>query len=256
MLVLKNSALEIPIIFNCNLNCNYCAHMSPFMGNVPPVSVELIEQQCRDWSPRLAPAEVRILGGEPLLHPDIEQIIEILVRYWGEGRDIYLTTNGLLLESMKPSFLDLLQKHRIRLKVSIHHPSFHERIVRVLSQISCETEVFHHTLFHKGYQIENGMPKLFHSDNLAAYNLCFVKRKCMELMDNQLYHCSCLAYYRKAYEARIINDPRVIEYSPATPDMSNEQLTQWLDSDFSTICSVCYEKVEKVPAYHEISNPA
>ena len=46
---------------------------------------------------------INILGGEPLLHPEITKIIEIVRHYFPYG-NIYLVTNGVLLNRMDESF--------------------------------------------------------------------------------------------------------------------------------------------------------
>lgn len=46
---------------------------------------------------------INILGGEPLLHPEITRIVEMVRHYFAYG-NIYLVTNGVLLNRMDESF--------------------------------------------------------------------------------------------------------------------------------------------------------
>ena len=201
---------------------------------------------CKDWTGKLAPRCVRIIGGEPLLHPEIDQIVEIVAEYWGKEiskwSGIEVVTNGSLLDKMSPTFYALLKKHNILLKPTLHHPDFAERLNVMLERVESPTFIEDYTSkrpFGTFYQIEDSKPKLFESDSKAAFEACYLKRVCHELVDNKLHHCSVLAYMRKAYEYGIISDARVMEYVPATPDMSDEELREWYRSDFSRVCAVC-----------------
>ena len=259
--------LEVPISFRCNLGCNYCSHMSPRMSHAPFVSVDELERMFQDWQPRLAPRYVRIIGGETLLHPQIEEVIEVFAKHWGREvsawAGIELVTNGSLLDQMKsmpggqPSFFEQLAKHNIMLRVSLHHTAFRERLDRILADIhspKAVSDYAHDHAFHKWYDMVDGNPQLFRSQCSTANQLCYVKRTCHELIDNQLYHCSVLAYFRKAHELGVINDERLLAYQPATPDMSDAELWEWWHSDFTAICECCPQEREYVPLSEKWNN--
>ena len=239
--------LEVPVVYGCNFACNYCAHLSPLM-KVSPVPVEQIEQQFKDWQPRLAPRVVRIMGGEPLLHPGIEQIVEVFATWWCDGScltTISICTNGSMLDRMPPSFFELLAKHRVTLKVTLHHPNLRYRITSFLESIKTPlliVDAAKDNDFKKYYDIIDGKPQLYQGESQASHSVCYVKRACFTLSDNRLYHCSILAYFRKAYELGIIDDKRILNYTPGTPDMMDTELKKWYYGDFSKVCEVCPDK--------------
>jgi organic radical activating enzyme len=230
------------------------------MSEVPNVSLEQLELQFKSWEPRLAPREVRIIGGEPLLHPNIDEILSLYRQYWTEP-DIFLVTNGSLLNRMSKQFFELLLKNNIILKISLHHPAWKERLDRACSTIESPVVVCDYTRdgsFSKAYSVENNSLVLFSSDAKASHKACYLKRNCHELIDNKLYHCSLLAYWRKAHEYGIISDNRVLNYQPGLPEMSDQELKSWWNDDFSSVCSVCpQERIcmpmsEKWDDFHQI----
>ena len=79
----------------CNLACRHC-WMGPRFdatgSNYPVLPVELFETAIREARP-LGLSGVKLTGGEPLLHPEIMQLLEIIRR---EGLKLTLETNGLL----------------------------------------------------------------------------------------------------------------------------------------------------------------
>src|SRR3982750_1712990 len=78
----------------CNLSCGYCNEYDDFS---PPIPTETILSRI-DHLARLKTAIVTISGGEPLLHPDIEKIIQ---RIRHHGMIAGMITNGYLLTPKK-----------------------------------------------------------------------------------------------------------------------------------------------------------
>lgn len=91
----------------CNLACTYCNEFDDFSAPVP--TDELFERV--DLLARLGSEAIHISGGEPLMHPDIEKLIEYIST---KGMFAGLLTNGYLLtperiEKLNRSGLDYLQ---------------------------------------------------------------------------------------------------------------------------------------------------
>ncbi|MGB5020182.1 radical SAM protein, partial [Sphingorhabdus sp.] len=89
----QTEKITIAITAHCNLRCMGCKYGRDFMpGSVLPMQVyrDLIE----DAAAAKVPA-VRLYGGEPLLHPDVVEMVE-LTNSLGVG--CYMTTNALILD--------------------------------------------------------------------------------------------------------------------------------------------------------------
>lgn len=78
----------------CNLSCGYCNEYDDFS---PPIPTETMLRRI-DHLARLKTAIVTISGGEPLLHPEIEKIIQ---RIRHHGMIAGMITNGYLLTPKK-----------------------------------------------------------------------------------------------------------------------------------------------------------
>lgn len=81
-------------IRRCNLACGYCNEYDNYS---PPVPVEDLSRRI-DKLAELGTAAVTLSGGEPLLHPEIEQVIS---RIRSHGMLAGLITNGYLLAREK-----------------------------------------------------------------------------------------------------------------------------------------------------------
>ena len=100
--------LEVVIATHCNLRCRACAYLSPVMpvATVPPAQIQ------RDLSALARcfhASEVRVLGGEPLLHPELVPVLQV-IRASGVSDTIRVITNGLLLPRMPAGFWSLIDE--------------------------------------------------------------------------------------------------------------------------------------------------
>jgi organic radical activating enzyme len=94
--VIKVNSLETPITRHCNLRCAACDHASSYLSK-SFLNVEKFERDLRLLAKAMVAEEFRVVGGEPLQHPELQSIIDI-VRASGIARRIVLITNGVLID--------------------------------------------------------------------------------------------------------------------------------------------------------------
>lgn len=96
------AAIQFSAAHHCNLRCAHCSHLSPF---VPPrlPSLQAFAADLRRLSQVLRARTIVLLGGEPLLNPDLAEMAR-LARESGIARTVTVTTNGLLLGRMRQEF--------------------------------------------------------------------------------------------------------------------------------------------------------
>ncbi|WDP93370.1 MAG: GTP 3',8-cyclase MoaA [Desulfobacter sp.] len=102
--------LRVSVTDQCNLSCCYCAPFRPGHGGTPlPPKDRLMsfDEMLRlvKIGVDLGISKVRLTGGEPLCRRGVTRFIEKLSRIPGI-KDIGLTTNGILLESMARELRD------------------------------------------------------------------------------------------------------------------------------------------------------
>lgn len=101
--------LMLEPLFKCNLNCKGCGRVREYRDIL---NKRLSLEECMDAAKQAGAPVVSITGGEPLLHPQIKEIINSLLekKYF-----VYLCTNGLLLKD----FLDEI-KPANKLSLVVH----------------------------------------------------------------------------------------------------------------------------------------
>lgn len=106
---------DIQVVEHCNLNCKNCNHCAT-VAEEEYLDIEEYERDCARLS-KLFASEVKyvaLVGGEPLLHPELPEIMRITREAFQVGK-IRIITNGLLLPSMGDDFWAACKEYRITL---------------------------------------------------------------------------------------------------------------------------------------------
>ncbi|MFC9126452.1 radical SAM protein [Streptomyces sp. NPDC057099] len=100
--VINPEGIEINASLQCNMRCKSCAHLSPLFRreNADPAEThDILTVLAGNYRASYA----KIMGGEPLLHPDIVGLIEA-VRASGVSDTVLVATNGTLLDRAREEF--------------------------------------------------------------------------------------------------------------------------------------------------------
>lgn len=89
----SNAPIDAQLIVTrrCNLSCGYC---SEYDNVSQPIDLDILKSRI-DALHRLHAINITMLGGEPLMHPDIAEV----VRYAGRKANVSIVTNGFLLRN-------------------------------------------------------------------------------------------------------------------------------------------------------------
>lgn len=107
--------VEIQLCDRCNLDCAHCSHLSPVSKPVT-ISLETLEAECHRLA-RVGVDEVNLMGGEPLLHPQVNEAIR-LTRSILPNIKLIVSTNGLLLPRMGKDFWQCCRDNRVVLRIT------------------------------------------------------------------------------------------------------------------------------------------
>ena len=210
----KKIRFETDIAGHCNLNCKYCNHFSPLI-NQDFVSPENLERDFARLS-ELAGRDnenIDLMGGEPLLHPEITKIMEITRKYF-DG-PVNIVTNGILLPKMNEEFWKSCNKNKIKIIVT----SYPIKLDRILIK---KTAKKYSVKLNIRLQMANvhtwcRLPKDIQGkqDVLDNFKLCLVANFCIFLRNGKLSTC-CLPLLAERFnnyfnEKFIINDNDFID---------------------------------------------
>ena len=243
--------LEINVAYGCNLKCHGCSHFCDRMSGLAPVS-ELITD-FRTWHPKLMPEKVRLIGGEPLLHPKLETIVWAVKRHWPKAR-VDLVTNGLLL-SKRQDILALLKELGGHVFISKHFQDT-DYLREFDASLDClQSSGVGYMLYtsdrqwRKYYEHDHdGEPVPYDSDPEKAWQNCQTKNLCPVLWGNRLWKCQHLAWAVHAVkEGKIPEAWRfVCEEKPLSPECDSREILAFLSSEAVGGCRICPESYEYV----------
>lgn len=93
---------QLVITDDCNLSCGYC---NEYLPGAPPIPLPLLQARV-DKLDALGVMVYDLLGGEPLLHPALPQLIRYMKTRRQHNNIVVLITNGFLLNAKKVAELN------------------------------------------------------------------------------------------------------------------------------------------------------
>lgn len=178
--------VDYHITNHCNLNCAGCNQF----GTLAKPWFVSYEQFCEEWQlvhdKDIKIKEIRILGGETLLHPDLNKLV-IFLRSLFPNSSIVVYTNAILLEKRKEEIMPVFNEQKITLFIS-RYPNLkldYWDLIRGFSSVQWADESFFmNTCLHRNPDFDPDYS--FHHCNSSQV------WQCRFLKDNRLYACSML----------------------------------------------------------------
>jgi len=186
---------ETHIVEHCNLNCKACCHFSP-LAKEEYLDTAVFEKDVKrifELTPQLK--YIRLLGGEPLLHPDITVFFDITRKYFPETK-LELTSNGMLLPQMPDTFWENCRGNNVNMFISNYPIDIHFEKVQHWKEHGITINYKPDMLSAKNcfdlYPIDlNGG-----QDTVCNFNNCFFANTCVTLAKGRFYTCPIAASAR------------------------------------------------------------
>lgn len=215
---------EVHLTEHCNLNCKGCYHFSP-LAKEEYLDVYEYERDCIQLSMLYngEASQILLLGGEPLLHPDINTIIITTRKYFPKA-EILIVTNGILLAKIDKSFWTCCHDNNIviaptQYPIDIDYANFEEMAIqnrveyRYFNEGTGEKELSYSPLDLQGNQNEDD--NFFH---------CYRAGNCVTLSHGRLYTCIMPAHVHHFDEYYKLGLPSFI-----SDGIDIYSVTTWMD---------------------------
>lgn len=200
----KLTYVDFHIIDGCNLNCARCYKFSPLCKDIGLVDKDSFTKdiiQLSKIEPNLL--GISLIGGEPLISPDIEFYME-KTRELFPNTDITIITNGINIPKMSDNFFNLVKNNRIYISISKYFDdSFYEKINKKLEEKNCSDFVVYSQFKEIGSTLflQMELDEYGKQDELKNWELCSSKNGCVLLKDGKLWSCPnlCTKYILNNY---------------------------------------------------------
>ena len=185
--------VEFHLTDHCNMNCGGCTHFAPmadrWFADIGRVTTDFARLKVLFRNIR----HIRVMGGEPLLHPDCTSFLRVVRDAFPRAR-LELVTNGLLLGDQPESFWADCRATRTIISLSVY-PPIRERLNDITARCRSEgvpLEEKDSSVFMTRYVPEGNI------DMRKAFRHCRGKSFfCPILREGRIYNCAmgCYAHY-------------------------------------------------------------
>ena len=187
--------VELHLTDHCNLNCTGCLHFTPlarpWFADPERMACDLTALRAKFRYIR----HVTLLGGEPLLHPDLCKAVAA-VRHAAPESLVTVVTNGVALKgAVLESFLNMCRENAVRVKWTVYPPLAGRRdeLAQAFRSVGVNMFAVEMGDFYVKMDPKGG-------DARKAMRFCRNTTYCPYLRDGRLYTCA-QAYHIRDYIA-------------------------------------------------------
>jgi len=186
--------VELHISDKCNLNCKGCTHFSPLFDDIGAVlenKIEDVRQLKRLFTEIF---RVDVLGGEPLLNPELKQYL-IQLRKELPNSFIQIYTNGLLISKLKEDVFKAISDYNIGVSISEYYPT-HKMIDSIVKHLN----KYHIRYRIAAYDSKQLFNKPISLSPKSKYPQKCISNGCITISDGMVSRCPTLMYISKFNE--------------------------------------------------------
>lgn len=187
---IRTESFEIHVAEHCNLKCRDCCNISPFNAK-KFISLEEVTEIAQFVNQRFRPDVFKIAGGEPTLHPQLDEILQI-VKKTCPGTVLRVISNGLLLHRMSTEFWKNIDQLTISNYISA---PVKPKLLDEIRRKAREHEVVLNIKFVEQFN------EIFVDDRIeekekirGIYDDCWMRHRCLIIRGGQFYKCTRAAY--------------------------------------------------------------
>lgn len=179
-------SLEIHVSNHCNLSCRGCSHISP-LEKKEFLNEENMYLVLKKLSSVLHCKVIRLLGGEPTLNSNLENIVS-KIKEIGISDEISIPTNGILISKLSENILNNIDI------VEISNYNYNEKISKNLiewakkNKDKVTTYIYLYDYFREPFSYHKNANKQLVDD---IYKTCIISQKwqCFNVYGEYFYKC-------------------------------------------------------------------
>jgi hypothetical protein len=145
----------------------------------------------------LAPRVFKLVGGEPLLHPEIVELVRIAKRS-GIAPRVSITTNGLLLGRTLDALWEVVDAMTISVypEPSIERAEIDARAARFGVDVNWKEQT-------RFVLMNRAQPCTDPAENAAIYDGCWIRERCHMIRDGRFYTCTRPPHFTSLYRGAL-----------------------------------------------------
>ena len=202
---------EVHLAEHCNLNCACCSHFSA-LAEQEFLNIIQYQKDCeriKELTKNNPVEYIKLLGGEPLLHPEIEEVFRITRSFFDARTAVVLITNGILLPKMEDSFWLACKTNHIQITITKYPIKLNiEKIHKKAAEYSVKVARIDYPM-----DILTINQNIFESDNCRTFFIYPLDIQGKQNINNNFKSClwsnDCISLYKgKLYTCYLIPNIR------------------------------------------------
>jgi cyclic pyranopterin phosphate synthase len=188
----QTRALEYHIADHCNLRCDHCCSFSPILKKWFADPDEF-ESDLRSVGRVVRPEFLKIVGGEPLLHPELERLL-VTAKSLAVGHRIQLTTNAFLIDRLTARGWDSLDM----IAVSLYpEPALPKERIRFIAREGRRRNIEINWKVQDQFTCLDRTEVASYADAARTFQQCWIRHRCNSIRRSRFYCCTRPQYVQK-----------------------------------------------------------
>lgn len=268
--------VETMVAQACNLSCEGCTNYSDY-NTRGYISWQQGKDWIQNWLTRVDIPDFGLIGGEPLLNPEITQWITGC-RDLMPSSQIRFTTNAVILHKHLDILDTMLDIGNCVFKISVHEPNefyIQQSLQYVFSRVAWNPieehgikrwigpnnvrfQINYPQFFWKTFRGSYASMIPYHSNPNEAFEIC-VQKTCPLLWQGRLFKCSSIALLPQVLDDwpqdRTAWNP-YLHYQGLSTQCTDTELQQWLNGFGKPewICQMCPTKQDTQSKINHFDN--
>jgi hypothetical protein len=257
----------------CNLACRGCNHHSGVLAPGSSLSIDALLNDLKILLPRINVwSHVSVLGGEGLLEPRTEEIVNLLEDYYKGSVYIKIFSNGLILSKQEDWIIEHMKKGTI-CRLSLHN----NPITKVGKKIYTDVDNFILKAKSRGVDLSKTLEisepwddhwfdllkwennKFYpHEDNNISESFSYCTAPNVQIYSGKLWKCPSIAYLHETLVSTGQQNDEVwqkyLQYKAVPVDAPEEELFSMADEVLlpHDICNKCPANPKWYKAYRQL----
>ena len=234
--------LETHVADTCNLKCRGCMHFSNIAIHPNYPDLQKFEQDFKRLSELFRNIFIiRLMGGEPLLNPELSSYIKIVRQYF-PAAELRIVTNGLLIPRQPDNLWEVMRSCHAAMDISPYPPTM-EKIEELTKKLDKEG-IPYGTIAEKLQNFRKSLTLSPHHNPEKATRLCG-SAHCHFLRDGRISKCPLpllIGDFNHEYGCAIESKDIYDIYSEQSGAALKEKLEQYAD-----MCRYCPDEAAFIP---------
>ncbi|GHU43511.1 hypothetical protein FACS1894190_14100 [Spirochaetia bacterium] len=187
---------DIHVSEHCNLNCKGCLHFST-LAEKKFYDIAIFERDCQRISELTngVLCDLNLLGGEPLLNPNLCDFFPIAKKYFPKTQ-VVVVTNGILLTKQPDLFWEKCKQYNIEIALSVYPVKIDFLAIKnICNENQIKLSLRGHAIGKKNWN-KQPLDLKGEQEIEKTYQICELANGCIQLVNGKLYQCEISAYIK------------------------------------------------------------